>query len=119
MSDRTQPVAARVTAAAPLTHQPPQRLPPAAAWRARTVDGIIRQGLLTVRRESSDTRAAEALGAIFFSLGRRPRLPECQRQTLRDLAAGLRACLDPGAEASHWRQVTALIDDLLETSRRL
>ncbi|EKV32046.1 hypothetical protein C882_3110 [Caenispirillum salinarum AK4] len=82
------------------------------------MDGIVRQGLLTVRRELNDSEAAESLGAVFFSPARRRRLPEHQHQTLRDLAASLRACLDPGADPVHWRKVTALIDDLLEMKVR-
>lgn len=118
MSDRTQPIAARLTPVSSLPQRLPRRLEPAAAWRARALDGLIRQGLLTVRCQPSDARAAEALGGLFFSRARLPRLPERHHHALRELVTSLRACLNPGADSAQWSRVTALIEALLDADGR-
>lgn len=79
----------------------------------RYEDSLIRRGLCIVRNHPGDPQAAEALAALLFPRDTVTDAPHPFDPVLRDLAAGLRLCLNPATEPAHWTRVTDLLRRIL------
>lgn len=85
----------------------------APAWRARAVDGRLREALVVAVDAPDEDAAASALAGLFFGHNRSTRLPPSDSLRLAALAHALRTCLSSTrASAGAWSVAADIVHDL-------
>lgn len=85
----------------------------APAWRARAVDGLLREALVVAVDAPDEDAAATALAGLFFAPTRSARLPPSESLRLAALAHALRTCLSSTrGSAAAWSVAADIVHDL-------